>query len=57
LVGIAWSNDPEAMIEDGKNKRTFFVKRGQTLDDEVKVVTIFKDKVILTFKGKEFELR
>jgi type II secretory pathway component PulC len=57
LVGIAWSADPEAMVEDGKNKKTYFVKRGQPLDSEVKVVTIFKDKVILTYKGKEFELR
>ena len=56
LVGIAWSADPEAMIEDAKNKRTFFVKRGQALDDDIKVVTIFKDKVILTYKTKEFEL-
>ena len=57
LVGIAWSSDPEAMVEDSKNNKTYFVKRGQPLDDEVKVVTIFKDKVILTYKGKEFELR
>ena len=57
LVGIAWSSDPEAMVEDSKNKKTFFVKRGQALDDEVKVVTIFKDKAVLTYKGKEFELR
>lgn len=57
LVGISWSSDPEAMIEDSQNKRTYFVKRGQALDNEVKVVTIFKDKVIMTYKGKEFELR
>lgn len=57
LVGIAWSADPEAMIEDTKNKRTYFVKRGQPLDNEVRIVTIFKDKVILTYNNKEFELR
>jgi hypothetical protein len=57
LVGISWSSDPEAMIEDSKNKRTYFMKRGQALDDEIRVVTIFRDKVILTYNNKEFELR
>ncbi len=57
LVGIAWSDDPEAMIEDENLNRTFFMKRGQTLANGVRVVTIFKDKVILSYKGKEFELR
>lgn len=57
LVGIAWSNDPEAMIEDAKLNKTFFVKRGQSLANGVRVVTIFKDKVILGHKNKEFELR
>jgi len=57
LVGIAWSEDPEAMIEDKKLSRTFFVKRGQSLSNGVRVVTIFKDKVILSYRSKEFELR
>lgn len=57
LVGIAWGANPEAMIEDTVRKRTFFVKRGQALDGSVRVVTIFKDKVILTIDGKEFELK
>jgi len=57
LVGISWSANPEAMIEDTKSKRTYFVKRGQPLDDSVRIVTIFKDRVILNYKDKEFELR
>lgn len=57
LVGIAWSDDPEAMIEDKKLSRTFFVKRGQSLSNGIRVVTIFKDKVILSYRDKEFELR
>jgi len=56
LVGISWSNDPDAMIEDSKALRTFFVKRGQMIG-EVKVQAIFKDKVILAFGGEEIELR
>ena len=57
LVGIAWSNDPEAMIEDVALKQTSFLKRGQTFSDSVRVVAIFKDKVVLNSKGKEFEIK
>ncbi len=56
LVGISWSNDPDAMIEDTKALRTCFVKRGQMIGD-VKVQAIFKDKVVLTYAGEEIELR
>jgi hypothetical protein len=57
LVGIAWSNDPEAMIEDTQLNKTFFMRRGQSLTNGVRIVTIFKDKVILGYKDKEAELR
>ncbi len=57
LVGIAWSANPEAMIEDTVKKRTHFMHRGQMIDDDAKVVTIFKDKVILSVNGKEVELK
>ncbi|MFH0985416.1 MAG: hypothetical protein V1882_07745 [Candidatus Omnitrophota bacterium] len=57
LVGIAWSDNPEAMVEDKGLGRTFFVRRGQLLANGLRVVTIFKDKVILSYKGKEYELR
>lgn len=56
LVGISWSGDPDAMIEDTKGLRTFFVKRGQMVGD-VKIEAILKDKVILSYKGEEVELR
>lgn len=56
LVGISWSKDPDAMIEDTKALRTFFVKRGQMIG-EIKVQAIFKDKVVLGFGGEEIELR
>ncbi len=57
LVGIAWSDDPEAMIEDTTEKRTYFVKRGQTFGDSVTVAKILKDRVILTIGDKEVELK
>lgn len=56
LVGISWSNDPDAMLEDTKALKTFFVKRGQMIGD-VRVQAIFKDKVVLSYRGEETELR
>lgn len=56
LVGISWSADPDAMIEDTKALRTFFVKRGGMVG-EIKIQAIFKDKIILSYEGEELELR
>lgn len=56
LVGISWSNDPDAMIEDTKAMRTFFVKRGQVIG-EIKVEEIYKDKVLLSYGGEKIELK
>jgi hypothetical protein len=57
LVGISWSSDPVAMIEDTVAKRTYFVARGQPAGAGVRVVTVFKDKVILSHEGLEYELK
>lgn len=57
LVGISWSSNPDAIIEDKAHQRTFFVKRGQMVGDEVKVEAIFKDHVVVTFEDREYELR
>ena len=57
LVGISWSSDPDAMVEDTIALRTFFVKRGQTLGTDIRVEAILKDKIILSYKGEEVELR
>ena len=56
LVGISWSSDPDAMIEDTKAVRTFFVKTGQKIG-KVTIEAIFKDKVILEVLGQEVELK
>ncbi len=56
LVGISWSNNPDAIIEDTKANRTFFLKEGQEIN-KVKVKQIFKDKVIMVYGGKEIELK
>jgi type II secretory pathway component PulC len=57
LVGISWSANPDVIIEDKERKRTYFVKRGQVVGDGVKVEAIFKDHVVLSYEGQEFELR
>lgn len=56
LVGIAWSNDPDAMIEDISIPKTYFVKRGAKIG-EIKIQAIFKNKVILNYGGQEIELK
>ena len=56
LVGISWSANPDAMIEDTRALRTFFIKRGELIG-EVKVEAIKKDSVVLSYKGEEIELR
>ena len=56
LVGISWSSNPDAIVEDKDKQKTYFVKRGQMIGN-VKVEAIFKDKVVLSKDGQEFELR
>lgn len=56
LVGISWSNDPDAIIEDEKAKKTYFVKTGHKIND-ISVQAIYRDKVILHYLSQEVELR
>jgi hypothetical protein len=56
LVGISWSDDPDAMVEDIKAMKTFFVKKGQLIG-EVKVENVTKDKIVLRFGQELIELR
>jgi type II secretory pathway component PulC len=56
LVGISWSSDPDAMIEDVKMQRTLFVKKGQKVG-EAKVESIMKDRVLLRYGEELIELR
>lgn len=57
LVGISWSENPDVMIEDTKTQRTFFLKRGQVIENDIMLKDVFKDRVILGFAGEEVELR
>jgi hypothetical protein len=57
LVGISWSDDPDVMIEDTKIQRTFFLKKGQVIENDIRLKAVFKDKVILSYGTEEMELR
>ena len=56
LVGISWSNNPDAMIEDTRAKKTLFVKEGDLIDN-ILVRKILRDKVILNLEGEAIELK
>lgn len=57
LAGISWSGDPDVMIEDTKSQHTYFLKKGQVIENDIRVQAVFKDKVILSYQGEEIELR
>jgi len=56
LVGIIWSNNPQAMIENSTDQRTSLLSTGEKLGD-ITIKKIFRDKVILEINGEEQELR
>lgn len=56
LVGISWSDEPDAIIEDTKLNHTFFVKKGNNIGD-IRVVDIFKDRVVLGYEKELIELK
>jgi type II secretory pathway component PulC len=56
LVGIMWSDNPQAMIEDTKEQRTYLLSAGEQMG-KIKIKQILKEKVILDIDGQEKELR
>ena len=56
LVGIIWSNSPQAMIENAKEQRTFLLSQGEQLG-QIKIKKIFQNKVVIEVEGQEQELR
>lgn len=56
LVGVSWSESPDAMVEDTKLNQTFFLKRGQSVG-EMQVEDIQKDRVILRYNRELVELK
>ncbi len=56
VVGIIWSETPQAIIEDVAAGHTFMVNRGSMVK-VARVKDILKDRVILSYDDKEIELR
>jgi hypothetical protein len=62
LVGIVWSANPEIMIENAKDSRTYLLKKGDSFNnDKIKVKEISRNSAILeilTDNGsKVYEIR
>jgi len=61
LVGIIWSKEPEVMIEDAKDSRTYTLKKGESLNGQFKVKKVSRNSATLemiTQDGpKEYEIR
>jgi hypothetical protein len=56
LVGIIWTDNPQAMLEDAKEQKTYLVSLGDNIGD-LKVKKIFADKIIMSKGAQEWELR
>jgi len=55
LVGIISGENPQAVIEDKKNQRTYYLSEGQMIGD-LRVDSIQEGKIILDRMGQKFEL-
>lgn len=55
LIGIVQNNNPQAIIEDKKTQKTYYVTKGQ-FAGEFQVEEIETEKVILNYKGQRLEL-
>lgn len=55
LIGIIGGERPQAVIEDKKDKKTYFLNKGQTVSG-MKVEDILEDRIILEFDGEKIEL-
>ena len=56
LVGILWSNNPQAMIEDEKSGKTYLIGAGAEIK-RWKIKAIYRDRVVITGDEGESELR
>lgn len=55
LVGISWGKEPIAMVEDKKIKKTYFLRKGDAIN-QFKVDDVAENKVILGYNGCKLEL-
>ncbi|MCX5668065.1 MAG: hypothetical protein NTY34_07155, partial [Candidatus Omnitrophica bacterium] len=55
LVGIVPGDNPQAIVEDKKNQKTYYLLKGQSIN-EITVEDIDKDKVVLEYRDKKMTL-
>lgn len=55
LVGILAGDNPQAVIEDKKTQKTFYLTKGQFIG-EIQIDDILEGKVILNYRGQKYEL-
>lgn len=56
LVGIIWSDSPQAMVENTKEQKTYLLSAGDKID-MLNLKKVLRDKIILGKDDKEWELR
>jgi hypothetical protein len=58
LVGVIWSANPQVIIEDGRDKKTYLVSAGESIAGGILIKEIFRDKAVVVSKeGEKWELR
>ncbi len=55
LVGIISGADPQAIIEDKKLQKTYYLRRGQSIGD-LQIEDIQEGKIIIGHNGQKYEL-
>jgi hypothetical protein len=55
LVGIVPGDSPQAIVEDKKNQKTYYLIKGQSING-ITVEEIDEDKVTLEYRGKKMTL-
>ncbi|MDD4955603.1 MAG: hypothetical protein PHP17_06160 [Candidatus Omnitrophica bacterium] len=55
LVGIVSGDEPQAVIEDKKAQKTYYLRKGQFMG-EMQLAEILEGKIILNYEGQMYEL-
>jgi hypothetical protein len=55
LIGVISGDNPQAVIEDKKAKKVYYLNRGQSIG-ELQIEDIQSGKIILNYKGQKYEL-
>jgi len=55
LVGIISGENPQAIIEDKKSQKTYYLIKGQAIG-ELQIEDIQEGKIILNYRGQRYEL-